>query len=519
MNLSMLSDMAAEGFGDRVVIGRADDGLTARRLRELAVGAAHLVRASDADAIVYLAANGPALPVALFAAARAGVPLVPVNYRLGEAQLDALLANHPRALGIADPEHGEALRRAGLAAHSPAEWLAGAARNAGRPAAADDPAQPVPAQPVPARPAPSQPVPPRSAPPAVLIYTSGTTSAPKGVLLRHHHLVSYVLGTVEFAGADPGAAALVSVPPYHIAAVSSVLTNLYAGRRTLTLEQFTPDGWLGLVREQRITHAMVVPTMLARIMDTGGPDLSVPSLRALAYGGARMPVRVIETALRVWPQVDFVNAYGLTETSSTITVLGPREHRTAVASDDPVVRARLGSAGLPVPGVEVEVRDASGAVAAPGGTGEIWVRGEQVSGEYAGQGSAVDGRGFFHTRDRGRIDRDGYLHIEGRADDTIIRGAENIAPAEIEDVLLDHPDVLDAVVVGVPDEEWGQRIEAVVVLRDGVATDTDALRAQVRGTLRGSKTPDRITRWPELPRTPTGKLVRRDIVEALTADR
>ncbi|MFE6821007.1 class I adenylate-forming enzyme family protein [Streptomyces sp. NPDC057690] len=509
MNISMLSDMAAEGFGDRVVIGRADDGLTARRLRELALGGARLVRASDADAIVYLAENGPALPVALFAAARAGVPLVPVNYRLGEAQLDALLANHPRALGIADPEHGEALRRAGLSAHSPAGWLAGAARNAARPAADDDPPQPV----------SPQPVPPRSAPPAVLIYTSGTTSAPKGVLLRHHHLVSYVLGTVEFAGADPDAAALVSVPPYHIAAVCGVLTNLYAGRRALTLEQFTPDGWLGLVREQRITHAMVVPTMLARIMDTRGADLAVPSLRALAYGGARMPVRVIETALRVWPQVDFVNAYGLTETSSTITVLGPREHRTAVASDDPVVRARLGSAGLPVPGVELEVRDASGAVAAPGGTGQIWVRGEQVSGEYAGQGSAVDGRGFFHTRDRGRIDRDGYLHIEGRADDTIIRGAENIAPAEIEDVLLDHPDVLDAVVVGVPDEEWGQRIEAVVVLRDGVAIDTDALRAQVRGTLRGSKTPDRITRWPELPRTPTGKLVRRDIVEALTADR
>ncbi|MGW0872095.1 class I adenylate-forming enzyme family protein [Streptomyces sp. NPDC002740] len=497
MNISMLSDMAAEGFGDRVVIGRTDDGLTARRLRELAAGGAHLVRAADADAIVYLAVNGPALPVALFAAARAGVPLVPVNYRLGAAQLDALLANHPRALGIADPEHGEALRRAGLTAHTPAEWLARAARHPGPGPAADDPPPP--------------------ASPAVLIYTSGTTSAPKGVLLRHHHLVSYVLGTVEFGAADPDAAALVSVPPYHIAAVSNVLTNLYAGRRTLTLEQFTPDGWLGLVREQRITHAMVVPTMLARLMDTGGLDRSVPSLRALAYGGARMPVRVIETALRVWPHVDFVNAYGLTETSSTITVLGPQEHRTAAASDDPAVRARLGSAGLPVPGVELEVRDASGAVAAPGGTGQIWVRGEQVSGEYAGQGSAVDERGFFHTRDRGRIDPDGYLHIEGRADDTIIRGAENIAPAEIEDILLGHPDVLDAVVVGVPDEEWGQRIEAVVVLRDGVAIDPDALRARVRGTLRGSKTPDRITRWPELPRTPTGKLVRRDIVEALTA--
>ncbi|MEU3615384.1 long-chain fatty acid--CoA ligase [Streptomyces sp. NPDC006872] len=498
MNLSMLLDMGAEGFGDRVVIGRANDGLTARRLRELCIGGAHAVRTAGADAIVYLAANGPALPVALFAAARAGVPLVPVNYRLGDEQLDALLANHPRALGIAGPEHGAALSRAGLPVCGPADWLARAAANAGRPVDED-------------------PAPPGS--PAVLIYTSGTTSAPKGVVLRHHNLVSYVLGTVEFAGADPGEAALVSVPPYHIAAVSNVLTNLYAGRRTLTLDQFTPEGWLGLVREQRVTHAMVVPTMLARLMHGEGLDRSVPSLRTLAYGGARMPVRVIETALCEWPHVDFVNAYGLTETSSTITVLGPGEHRTAVASGDPAVRARLGSAGLPVPGVELEVRALSGQAVAPGESGQIWVRGEQVSGEYAGQGSAVDERGFFHTRDRGRVDADGYLHIEGRADDTIIRGAENIAPAEIEDVLLRHPDVLDAVVVGVPDEEWGQRIEAVVVTRSGAEIDGAALRAEVRDTLRGSKTPDRITSWPELPRTATGKLVRRDIVAALTAHR
>ncbi|MCI3277939.1 class I adenylate-forming enzyme family protein [Streptomyces cylindrosporus] len=497
MNIGMLLDMAADGFGDRIVIGHKDEGLSARRLRELAVGGAHLARASEADAILYLAVNGPALPVALFAAARAAVPLVPVNYRLGEEQLDALLANHPRALGIADAEHAGALRRAGLPVRTPAEWLAQAAENAGL-AADDEPAQPD--------------------APAALIYTSGTTSAPKGVVLRHRNLVSYVLGTVEFAAADPEEAALVSVPPYHIAAVSNVLTNLYAGRRALTLEQFTPDGWLGLVRRERITNAMVVPTMLARIMDTDGLDRSVPTLRTLAYGGARMPVRVIEAALGAWPHVDFVNAYGLTETSSTITVLGPEEHRRALASDDPVVRARLGSAGLPVPGIELEVRDPFGEVVAPGETGQIWVRGEQVSGEYAGGGPVVDERGFFHTRDQGHVDADGYLHIEGRADDTIIRGAENIAPAEIEDVLLGHPDVLDAVVVGVPDEEWGQRIEAVVVLREGVTVDADALRAQVRGTLRGSRTPERIECWPELPRTPTGKLVRRDVVEALTAE-
>jgi acyl-CoA synthetase (AMP-forming)/AMP-acid ligase II len=215
--------------------------------------------------------------------------------------------------------------------------------------------------------------------------------------------------------------------------------------------------------------------------------------------------------------VDFVNAYGLTETSSTISILGPREHRAAVASEDPAVRARLGSAGRPVPSIELEVRAETGMIAAPGEPGQIWVRGEQVSGEYAGQDSPLDERGFFPTRDQGRLDADGYLYVEGRIDDTIIRGAENIAPVEIEDVLLRHPDVLDAVVVGVPDEEWGQRIEAVVVPRAGTDLDTEALRATIRATLRGSKTPDRIVCWPELPRTPTGKLVRRDIVAGLVA--
>jgi len=497
MNIAMLLDMAADGFGDRVVVGRTEDGVTPVRLRELAAGGARLVRSAGADAIIYLAMNGPAFQVAMFAAARAGVPLVPVNYRLGGAQLDALLANHPRALGIADQEQAEALRRAGLAVCSPQEWLAATA-------AAGDDGEDFPAAPE---------------SPAVLIYTSGTTSAPKGVVLRHHNLVSYVFGTVEFAGADDDDAALMSVPPYHIAAVSNALTNLYSGRRVLTLDRFTPQDWLELVRAQHITNAMLVPTMLARIMDADGSDRSVPSLRALAYGGAAMPIRVIDAALREWPHVDFVNAYGLTETSSTISVLGPEEHRAAVASEDPAVRARLGSAGRPVPGIELEVRGEDDEVVAAGEPGQIWVRGEQVSGEYAGQGSAIDQRGFFYTRDQGRLDADGYLYIEGRVDDTIIRGAENIAPAEIEDILLRHPNVLDAVVVGVPDEEWGQRIEAVVVVRDGVLIDAEELRATVRKSLRGAKTPDRITYWPELPRTATGKLVRREIVTTLTTGR
>jgi acyl-CoA synthetase (AMP-forming)/AMP-acid ligase II len=496
MNVTMLLDMAADGFGDRVVVGTREQGLTATRLRELATGVAAMIADAGADSLLYLAVNGPAFPVALFGAAQAGVPLVPVNYRLGAEQLDHLIGNHPKALVVADAGQAPAIERAGLSAYTPDVLLADAAT-----------AGPVPEDAF---------VDPDSA--AVIIYTSGTTSAPKGVVLRHANLVSYVLGTVEFGSAGEDDAALMSVPPYHIAAVSNVLTNLYAGRRVIVLEAFEPRTWVETVRGQHVTNAMVVPTMLARIMDEPGLDRSVPSLRSLAYGGAAMPRRIIEQALAEWPGVGFVNAYGLTETSSTITVLGPEEHRAAIASEDAAVRARLSSAGRAVPGIEIEVRDDDGRPVPVGTSGHIWVRGEQVSTEYAGRGSSVDAAGWFYTRDHGRLDGEGYLFIEGRVDDTIIRGAENIAPAEIEDVLLRHPDVADAVVVGVPDDEWGQRIEAVVVARHGIELDEVALeqmRAGVRASLRGSKTPERIVCWPELPRTPTGKLVRREVVGKL----
>jgi acyl-CoA synthetase (AMP-forming)/AMP-acid ligase II len=495
VNLSVLLDMAAEGFGDRVVVGTRAEGLSAARLRELAAGGATLVAEAGADAVLYLAVNGPAFPVALFAAARAGVPLVPVNYRLGAAQLDHLLAQHPKALVVADAAQAGAAQRAGLGFRTPDGFLRDAAAAARAEEGYVDPDSP-----------------------AVVLYTSGTTSAPKGVVLRHANLVSYVLGTVEFAAAEESEAAVMSVPPYHIAAVSNALTNLYAGRRVLVLEAFTPAGWVDLVRGEEVTNAMVVPTMLARIMDEPGLDRAVPSLRTLAYGGAAMPRRIVEQALREWPHVGFVNAYGLTETSSTITVLGPDEHRAALSSTDAAVRARLSSAGRAVPGIEIEVRDEDGTPVPAGAAGRIWVRGEQVSTEYAGRGSSVDAGGWFDTRDQGRLDAEGYLFVEGRVDDTIIRGAENIAPAEIEDVLLAHPDVADAVVVGVPDEEWGQRIEAVVVPRPGTELDAaalDGLRETVRATLRSSKTPDRIQAWPEIPRTPTGKLLRRDVVAGL----
>ena len=245
-------------------------------------------------------------------------------------------------------------------------------------------------------------------------------------------------------------------------------------------------------------------------------NADTPSLRTISYGGAPMPVGVLRRAMGLFPDVGFVNAYGLTETSSTIALLDPDDHRAAFSSDDPAVRDRLQSVGRLLPGVELEVRDDDGRPLAVGEVGLLFLRGEQISGEYA-HGTVLDDGGWFPTRDRGWIDDDGYLFIEGRADDTIIRGGENIAPAEIEEVLLSCDGVADAAVVGLPDDEWGQRLAAVVVARDGAALSAEELRDEVRRRLRSSKTPETIEFWAELPRTDTGKLLRRLVADKLAA--
>jgi acyl-CoA synthetase (AMP-forming)/AMP-acid ligase II len=496
LSLTLLLEMAVSGHADRIALGTRAAGLTFGGLGRNAAGGATLLRRRDARHVVFAGRNGPGFPQLLFASAIAGIPFVPVNYRLAREQLLEMIADLDRPLVVADAEYLPLLAESRDAITTDA-FLAEAA-------AAD----------------PADPAPDDDSAPAVLLFTSGTTARPKAVVLRHEHLVAYILSTVEFGGAGEDEAALVAVPPYHIAAVGSALSNLYAGRRVIYLPDFDAEAWLRLVRDESVTTAMVVPTMLARVLEVlGDGTADVPSLGLISYGGARMPRPVLERALTAFGSAGFCNAYGLTETSSTIALLGPDEHREALGSDDEAVRQRLGSVGLPVPGIEVEIRADDGSIAPPGVSGQLWVRGAQVSGEYRGQGSVLDEGGWLDTRDRGWLDGDGYLYIEGRSDDTIIRGGENIAPAEIEDVLLRHPAVKDVAVLGRPDDEWGEKIVAVVVREPSAeaGTDADALRAFVRERLRGSRTPDEIVWCAELPHTATGKLSRRELRAQLAA--
>ncbi|MFC5746343.1 class I adenylate-forming enzyme family protein [Actinomadura rugatobispora] len=494
MNLAMILDMVADGMAGRVLVGDRATGLTGADLRARALAGAGHVTAAGARRLVYLGPNGPEFPVALFAAAFAGVPFLPLNYRLGERQLGEVMARQESPLVVTDtPE-----RVPGAATVGTAEFLA-------LPAAGTDSSAAV-------------TTPPGSV--AALLMTSGTVSTPKSAVLRHEHLTAYLFGSVEFASVPDTDATLVSVPPYHIAAVANALSNLYSGRRIVYMPRFDAGEWLDTVERQGVTHAMVVPTMLARIVaelqarGTRGPAC----LKSLSYGGAKVAPEVIEEALRRFPHTGFVNAYGLTETASSIAVLGPEDHREAAASSDPAVRTRLGSVGRALPSVEIEVHDGDGRPCPAYLVGDIVVRGPQVAGEYLEAGSMLRPDGWFPTRDLGYLDEHGYLFVRGRADDTIIRGGENIAPAEIEDVLNGHPAVLDSVVAGVPDAEWGQRIAAFVVVRPGAAVEPGDLRTWVRERLRGSKTPDSVTFVDQFPTTATGKVLRRDLVAGLRQD-
>ncbi|WP_375486755.1 class I adenylate-forming enzyme family protein [uncultured Mycobacterium sp.] len=494
MSISLLLEMAVSSNPDRTAVVCGDVRLTTQQLSDLADGGAGVIAESNVQHVAYVGTGGAMLPLLIFASARAGRAFTPINYRLSADGIQTLIRRLPEPLVIVDSRYRQMVGDVGRQTLLSDEF-ASAARTAAPAAEFPDPDTV-----------------------AVVLFTSGTTSQPKAVELSHSNLTSYITGTVEFDSAEPDDAALICVPPYHVAGVGAALSNLYAGRKMVYLPDFDAGEWLRLVNAEHVTTATVVPTMLdriVRVLEQGGHEL--PSLRNLAYGGSKVGLPLVRRALELLPNVGFVNAYGLTETSSTIAVLTPEDHRQALAASDSAVAKRLGSVGQAVPGIELQIRDKNGTVLGPGETGELFVRGDQVSGRYTGIGSVLDEAGWFPTKDLAMLDEDGYLFIGGRSDDTIIRGGENIAPAELEDVLIEHPQVRDVAVVGVDDPQWGQAIVAVVVPAEGAEPHPEDLRAYVRKSLRGSRTPDRVVFRGELPTNATGKVLRRVLVDELRA--
>ena len=497
MNIALFLQMAAEACPDRVALTYSGKHYTYSELYHAAERAAALFISADVGSVALLDVSSPAIPIALMGAAMAGKPYVPLNYRLSQAQLDPLLERitptfliHGASLSQPDQKSGRAQLSTDfldyvMAGERPEiDWAEDASAV------------------------------------AVQLFTSGTTGTPKAAILRHEHLVSYILGSVEFMGAMEDESTLVTVPPYHIAGISAVISNIYACRRIVQLPDFAAEAWLSLCETEQVTSAFVVPTMMSRIIEhltETGKDVAHLALKAIAYGGGKMPVPVIQQSLLRFPNVDFTNAYGLTETSSTITLLTPDDHRAALATDEPGVIARLGSVGKPLPSVEIAIKDDEGLICSAGDAGEIYVRGPQVSGEYEGR-SVLDADGWFPTRDAGYLDSEGYLFLSGRADDVIVRGGENISPGEIEDLLHELASISDVAVVSMPSVEWGETVAAAVVLAPGKTLSEAELKDHIRSHLRSSRVPEAIQFCTELPYTETGKLLRREVKTWFSGD-
>ncbi len=355
---------------------------------------------------------------------------------------------------------------------------------------------------------------------AILMFTSGTTSLPKAALLTHDDFTAYVCNQVDMADGSDRGASLICAPLYHIAAATNVMTSLFSGRRLILLPQFHPEEWLAAVQREGVTHAFLVPTMVKQLLERDDFErFDLSSLEQLAYGGAPMPLPVIRRAIERFPaNVGFVNAFGQTETTSTLTILGPDDHRL----DGPDAEARLRrlqSIGKPLPDVAIRVVGDDGHDVARGEIGELWVRTERVMKGYHREGGVESPLrdGWLPTRDLGWIDEAGYVFLAGRKDDTIIRGGENIAPAEIEAVLHSHGGVEEAAVVGLADEEWGQVVGAAVVPRPGVVLDVAELVQFCRARLASYKVPQVVRVCEQLPHSALGKVVRSELRRMLTS--
>jgi o-succinylbenzoate---CoA ligase len=308
------------------------------------------------------------------------------------------------------------------------------------------------------------------------ILTGGSSGAPRAVGLTYGNHLWSAVGSAFNIGVDPGDGWLCCLPLSHVSGLSIVMRSVIYGTTLVLHDGFDIDRVAATLERGEANLVSLVSTMLLRMLEAGA-DLSAP--RAVLVGGGPVPEDAMGEALGHGATV--VQTYGLTEAASQVTTLSPAD-----------AARKLGSAGRPLLTTHLRIED-----------GEILVQGPTVA------PGCAEPEGWLHTGDLGRIDEEGFLYVEDRIDDLIVSGGENVVPAEVEQVLMRHPQVADAAVVGREDPEWQQAVTAVVVLREDAELPTEELRRHCAGELAGYKVPKRIEIASALPRTPSGKLLRR----------
>lgn len=352
----------------------------------------------------------------------------------------------------------------------------------------------------------------------LVMYSSGTTGRPKGVMLTHRNMIKHTVNSHEGWGFDPGDKNLVAMPLFHVGGSSYVMFGLYDGVPSVMTRE--PDGTsLAGAIMQGANRTFLVPAVLAQVLQSGPDAVALfGKLKTYCYGAAPMPLPLLRAAIDAWPDTDFIQVYGLTEVGGVATHLMPEEHR------DPDHPERLVSAGKVIPEVEIRVVDpATLEDVAQGEPGELWLRTPQLMKGFLGKpeetAAAITGDGWFRTGDIGHIDADEYVYVEDRIKDMIISGGENIYSPEVERVLAEHPAIAEVAVVGVPDDRWGEVVKAVVSLKPDTTATAEELIDFCRDQLARFKCPSSVDIVEALPRNPTGKILKKDIRAEYWTDR
>ena len=487
-SLTSVLRQAAADHADRPAVRMDAEVLTYADLWDAAARVAGLLATlgvEPGDRVGIMLPNVPAFPIAYYGTLGAGGVVVPMNpllksrevaYYLGDSGAKVLFAWHAAA--------GEAAK--------------GAADTGTRVIEVNNPLLAL-ADPDPARSTADR----GDDDDAVILYTSGTTGRPKGAELTHANLTRNAeLTATTLLKSSTGDVVMGCLPLFHVFGLTCGLNaTVTAGSPLTLLPRFDPGKALEIIQRDRVTIFEGVPTMYAAMLHHTGERPDVSSLRLCVSGGAAMPVEVLRGFEDAFGCI-ILEGYGLSETSPVASFNHPDKVR------------KPGSIGTPIAGVEMRLIDADGADVPPGEVGEIAIRGHNVMKGYWGRPDATAEAiqdGWFRTGDLARVDEDGYYYIVDRKKDLIIRGGYNVYPREIEEVLYEHPDVAEAAVIGIPHPELGEDVGAAVKLKPGGTATPADLRAFARERVAAYKYPRHIWIVDDLPKGPTGKILRREV--------
>jgi long-chain acyl-CoA synthetase len=485
---------------DAVALRHGERELAYRELDERSNRLAHALLAAGVGAgtrVAYLDRSAPEVVELLFAASKIGAVLVPLNWRLAPPELAAVLADAHAPVLIAGPGY-RGVAEDVLGRLSPGPNLVVVGDEYERWLAAHEPRDPG------GRGDAGDVI--------VQMYTSGTTGVPKGVLTTHANLAITAQTSLRWAF-DERSVSLTPLPMFHIGGIGWAYCGLWHGATTVLVGEFDPARVLDVLERQRVTNAVLVPTMLQMLTAVpGAADRDYSALRSIAYGAAPITTPVLKASLRTFGCALF-GLYGLTESTGGVVALEPDDHDPGGPREH-----LLRSAGRPYPWVELTIADpASGRALGPGAVGEVWLRGPNVTPGYfnrpAETAATLTPDGWLRTGDGGYLDEDGYLFLTDRIKDMIVSGGENVYPVEVEEALAQHAGVAEVAVIGVPDVRWGEAVKALVVPRPGMRPAPEDLIAFARERLAGYKLPRSVDFVDELPRTPSGKVLKRELRE------